>query len=254
MSLPGEVDAWPERRIRVGVYVNQATTVDRAGLAVQKRTRLLVALTVLAGISALTDIWAQSSGLRTIVYIFKPLTMVFIIGIALNRGSGVGGYRSLIVGALCWSLAGDVLLMLPSDQFVAGLLCFLIAHLFYIAAFRTHPSGVPSALCGLACIAYGSLMLWFLFPRLRGMKLPVSIYLVVILVMVWQALNRWFTTRRAAAGLAGLGAVLFAASDSMISIDRFYARFPFAGVLILVTYFTAQYLIALSTRTNARTP
>jgi len=34
-------------------------------------------------------------------------------------------------------MAGDMFLMLPSDQFIAGLVSFLIAPLFYIGAF-TH--------------------------------------------------------------------------------------------------------------------
>jgi uncharacterized membrane protein YhhN len=231
--------------------VNQVTASDKAGLALQKRTRLIVALTALAAISAAVEIEAQYFGPRTIVYIFKPLTMIFIIVIALIMVSEFKGYRKLVVAALCCSLVGDVFLMLPSDQFVPGLVSFLIAHFFYIAAFRARPSGLPSALSGLACVVYGSLMLLFLFPHLGAMKLPVSIYLVVILVMVWQALSGWVTKRRAGAGLAALGAVLFAASDSMIAVDRFTGGFRLAELLILATYFTAQCLIALSIRRRA---
>jgi uncharacterized membrane protein YhhN len=230
--------------------VNQVTAFDKAGLPFQKRARLVIALTALAAISAAIEIGAQYLGPRTIVYIFKPLTMVFIIAIALIRVCEFRGYRNLIVAALCCSLAGDVFLMLPADRFVSGLLTFLIAHLFYIAAFRTRPSGSSSAWCGLACVAYGSLMLRFLFPYLGDMKLPVSIYLVVILLMAWQALNGWVTNRRAGAGLAALGAVLFVASDSMIAINRFTGGFRLAELLILATYFTAQCLIALSIRSG----
>ena len=231
--------------------MNQVTAFDKTGLALQKRTRLIVALTALAAISAAIEIGAQYFGPRTIVYIFKPLTMVFIIVIALIRVCEFKGYRNLVVAALCCSLVGDVFLMLPSDQFVPGLLSFLIAHFFYIAAFRTRPSGLSSVWFALACVVYGSLMLWLLFPHLGAMKLPVSIYLVVILVMVWQALNRWVTTRRAGAGLAVLGAVLFASSDSMIAVDRFYGKVHLAELLILAPYFTAQCLIALSIRQSA---
>lgn len=227
--------------------MNQEPAIDKAGRALQKRTRLIVALTALAAISAVVEIRAQYFGPRTIVYIFKPLTMVFIIVIAMMTGvRDRNGYRHLIVAGLCCSLVGDVFLMLPSDQFVPGLLSFLIAHLFYIAAFRTRPSGLSSIWCSVPCVGYGSLMLWFLFPRLGDMRMPVTIYLVVILVMVWQALNRWAVKRRAGAGLAALGAVLFVASDSLIAINRFHSRFHLAELLILATYFTAQWLIALS--------
>jgi uncharacterized membrane protein YhhN len=211
-----------------------------------ERVRLMSILTALAAVSGAIEIAAQYLGPRSIVYIFKPLTMVFIIGIALFRVCVAKGYRNLIVAALCCSLTGDVFLMLPSDQFVPGLVSFLVAHLLYIAAFRTKPLGSLPALFGLACVAYGCLMLWFLFPHLGDVRLPVTIYLIIVLLMAWQALSRWATDRNPRTVLAALGAVLFVASDSMIAINRFYGQFRLADLLILATYFLAQWLIALS--------
>lgn len=232
--------------------MNQVTAFDKIGLARPERTRLIVAFTALAVVSAAVEIGAQYFGPRILVYILKPLTMVLIIIIAAAGVRDRNGYRNLIVAGLCCSLAGDVFLMLPTDQFVPGLLSFLIAHLFYIGAFRTRPSGLLSALCGVTCVLYGILMLWFLFPHLGDMKLPVSTYLVVILVMAWQALNRWAANSEAGARLAALGAILFVASDSMIAINRFYARFHLAELFILATYFSAQCLIALSIRRQSK--
>ena len=62
--------------------------------------------------------------------------MVFIILIAVQASfNNLSRYAGFILAGLVFSLAGDVFLMLPSDQFMAGLVSFLIAHLFYIAAF-----------------------------------------------------------------------------------------------------------------------
>jgi uncharacterized membrane protein YhhN len=47
--------------------------------------------------------------------------------------------------------------------------------------------------------------------------------------------------------LAMMGAILFILSDSALAVDRFKGRFRGAQALILSTYFTAQWLIALST-------
>ncbi len=162
------------------------------------------------------------------------------------RASKRDSYRYLIVAGLCFSLAGDILLMLSSDQFVFGLVSFLVAHIFYIGAFSTRPKTLLSIWIGLACVAYGCLMLWFLFPNLGDLKLPVSIYVAVVLLMAWQAQCRWAEERGQGTALAAIGAILFVASDSMIAIDRFNGRFRSAGVLIMTTYFTAQLLIALS--------
>ncbi|MBV9110557.1 MAG: lysoplasmalogenase, partial [Gemmatimonadetes bacterium] len=54
------------------------------------------------------------------VYVAKPLTTTLIIALAMSRPSPIGGYREAIAAGLVCSLAGDVLLMLPSDRFVAG--------------------------------------------------------------------------------------------------------------------------------------
>jgi uncharacterized membrane protein YhhN len=214
--------------------------------------RLIIVFTALAAASGAIEIAGQAVGSRTMVYIFKPLTMLFIIGIALIGISDSKSYRKLIVAALCCSLAGDVLLMLPSDQFVPGLLSFLIAHCFYIAAFRTRPSGLLSTRFGLACLGYGSLMLWLLFPYLGDMKLPVLIYLIVVLLKAWRALTRWSMNRNRRTLLAALGASLFVVSDSMIAINRFYVRFRLADLLIMLTYFVAQWLMAMSVGRSGR--
>ena len=90
--------------------MNQETAFDDRSLAVKNRARLIVALTALAAISAAVEIGVQYFSPRTIVYIFKPLTMVFIIVIALIRVCEFKGYRNLVVAF--GSLAGDVFLML----------------------------------------------------------------------------------------------------------------------------------------------
>jgi uncharacterized membrane protein YhhN len=208
---------------------------------------LVIGLTILALISAALHIRAESVGPRRNVYLFKPLTMVWIILMALAAGSPVSSfYQDMIVAGLVCSLLGDIFLMLPGDQFVPGLLSFLAAHLCYIAAF-TSGAARPFALWyALPFLVYGAIMLRVLFPHLKGMKLPVIIYLLVILVMAWLSLGRWMETGQAGSALAFMGAALFVASDSILALDRFGGRIRRAHLYILSTYFTAQWLIALS--------
>lgn len=228
--------------------LNHETAIESSGL--QTGSRLIIALTALTAISAAITIAAGYLGSRTTVYIFKPATMIFIIiigVIALMTGTRQNArYCNLIIAGLCCSIVGDVFLMLPSDQFVPGLISFLIAHLFYIAAFRSRPSGSKAAWYGAACVVYGSLMFWILSPGLGELKLPVAVYLLMILTMAWRAWNRWAATRQAGAALAAIGAMFFVVSDSAIAINRFRVRFLLAELLILATYFAAQWLIALS--------
>ena len=209
-------------------------------------TTAVLSLLVLA--SALLNIRAEYKGPRRQVYVFKPLAVALVILIALQtKHTTATHYRQLIVAGLICSLAGDVFLMLPRERFVAGLVCFLFAHLFYIAAFTTDGARTLSVWGAVILVLYGTLMLRLLWPHLRKLKAPVSVYVAAILLMAWQALNRWTATGDAGGALALAGALLFVASDSMLAWNRFRDEFRSAQVVVLGTYFAAQWLIALST-------
>jgi len=208
---------------------------------------LIAILTVLVMLSAFIQIRAEYHGPRYHVYVCKPLTMLFILVIAARAGPPGGSlYQCAIIAGLACSLAGDILLMLPSDRFTAGLVSFLIAHLFYIAAFVRGAGFRASLWLLLPFIIYGTFMLGILAPHLDKMRLPVLVYMAVILLMAWQAWARWERMRGHEALLASLGAVLFLISDSALAVNRFRGRYGSASAVVLSTYFTGQYLIALS--------
>lgn len=204
---------------------------------------MLIALTMLAALSAALHIRAEYAGRRTHIYVFKPLTVLFIIALALRGEASL--YKWLVVAGLLFSLAGDVFLMLPRDRFLEGLASFLVAHLCYIAAFTLDGARVH-VVAGLALLVYGGLMLRLLLPFLGRLKAPVMLYMLVILLMVWQASNRFLERWTVAALLALVGAALFAASDSLLAWNRFRRAFHAAQFLILCSYFAAQWLLALS--------
>ena len=204
-------------------------------------------LTIAILTSALLTVRAEYRGPRSWVYVCKPLTVVLIILVALQNESGAPrAYQTLVVAGLVCSLAGDVCLMLPRDRFLAGLACFLAAHLCYVAAFASDSGRGVSGWAGLALLVYGVWMLGRLWPRLGSLKGPVAAYVVVILFMVWLALSRWLGAGPAGGAWAAAGALLFAASDSLLAWDRFKGDFRAAQALILSTYFAAQWLIAFS--------
>jgi uncharacterized membrane protein YhhN len=212
---------------------------------------MLVLLGMMTAVSAGLTIFAEYRGPRRNVYIFKPLTVAFIIAIALQSQPSL--YKHLILAGLLCSLAGDIFLMLPSDRFIEGLISFLIAHLFYIAAFTIDGGGEEfSLLSAIALLIYGGVMLRLLFPTLGKMKLPVIVYMLVILLMVWQASNRAINIETGGKFAALAGACLFAASDSVLALNRFRRKFQSSQFLILTTYFAAQWLIALSVALRSR--
>src|SRR5438045_7861025 len=97
-------------------------------------TTAILSLLVLA--SALLNVRAEYKGPRRQVYVFKPLTVVLVLLIALQtKHTTATHYKQLIIAGLICSLAGDVLLMLAGERLPAGVVCFLFAHLWFIAAF-----------------------------------------------------------------------------------------------------------------------
>ncbi len=197
-----------------------------------------------AAVFATGDWIAKARTNRVLEYVCKPATMVALIAAAtaLDPATDAHTRRVWFVVALVASLAGDVLLMLPTDRFVFGLGAFLVAHLCYIAGFW---SDAPAAVAFVVAAAVVLVILAPLAVRiLRSvsdpeLRLPVAVYIVVIATMLASAL---------AVGnvVAAAGAALFVASDSMIAWDRFVEEFRAAGVAIMVTYHLGQAALVLS--------
>lgn len=202
-------------------------------------------LVVLVILSSAITIWAEYHRFRRYIYIFKPLTMIFIWLIALLGQATSPFYKMMILAGLVSSMVGDVLLILPSDQFVAGLGAFLVAHLFYLMAFVSEIR-TPLWWPFIPLIAYGMGIYAVLAPSLGKLKWPLLFYITVILMMIWSAWGRGIQVEQTGALLAFVGAVLFVISDSILALARFRKEFKLACVLILVTYFAAQCLIASS--------
>lgn len=204
-------------------------------------------LTLPIAVSAALTLWAEHRGRRRAFYVLKPLTTVLILLLAAMALDPVSSsYRRLVCAGLLFSLAGDVFLMLPRDRFVAGLASFLVAHLFYIAAFAAQPARLGAPLVLLALVAYGGWLLRALWPRLGALRAPVAVYAAVLLVMAWTASARGTRVGSLPALMAALGAGLFVASDSVLAWERFRERHAYGQAVVLGTYYAAQWLIASS--------
>lgn len=205
----------------------------------------VVALVVMAPF-AIGDWWSRLRHSRRLELVCKPVTLVALIAaaVAADPAAGAGDRRAWFVAALVFSLAGDVLLMLP-DRFVAGLAAFLAGHVCYVAGFWTDPpSGAGLVAAGLVVVAVLAPVAARIVAALRArgdrsLVGPVVAYIFVISAMVVSAL----ASGNAA---AGAGAVLFAGSDSLIAWDRFVRPQRWAAVAIMVTYHAGQVLLVLS--------
>lgn len=96
----------------------------------------------LAALSAAAHLRSEYRGPAWGIYVAKPLTTSLLIAAAALAPSADPRYRALIVAGLVCSLSGDVFLMLPNDRFIAGLVSFLAAHVFYSIAFAANASSM----------------------------------------------------------------------------------------------------------------
>lgn len=183
---------------------------------------------------------------KLIHYAFKPLTMVLVISLAWERTlSSPSSYGYLVISGLCLSLLGDIFLMLPKNKIRPGLLAFLAAHILYILAFsqgiRIHslPAAGPILILGIVIYA-------LIFRSIKSLRFPVLIYILVVSLLAWLAVNRYLTFADQASLLVMAGGLLFFISDSVLAVNRFHEKFYLAEILILSTYFAAQLCFALS--------
>jgi uncharacterized membrane protein YhhN len=186
------------------------------------------------------------------VILSKPLllsTLItwFVLVFRRHRNPPFGYF---ILGALVFSLAGDVLLLFQEfgDYFIAGLGAFLIAHLLYIAAFtKTYLVNHEIKLLKkygwvtLVIVAYA----WFFFNAiddfLGSMIGPVLVYTMVICLMLMIALNRFKKVSKESFLWIAAGALLFVASDSLLAWNKFVRELDYSHILIMLTYGLAQY-------------
>ena len=197
---------------------------------------------------AVAHIAARTLGLTHVAGALKALPVALLAAVALGTGGEGDTYRILVGAALLASMAGD-LFLLSRRRLVPGLLCFLSAHLLYIAAFApTAPIGAPAILLVVPFVGFALLVLRRLWPHLGRYRMPVGAYVLVITTMGWLA------TVRAVGGevvpesglTAMLGAFAFMASDATLANDRFVRSFPSAQAIIMSTYYLAQILLTLS--------
>ncbi len=205
-------------------------------------------LLALAAAAAAAD-WVAVSrrpGARTLEYVAKPLTLALLVGVAVAVDPSDDAQRAWFVVALVLCLAGDVFLMLPSEQFVAGLGSFLLGHVAYVVGFALEDGfSAPGLLLGVVVVAVaGAILGRRVLTAVRrgsepGLLGPVVAYIAVISAMVACAIG-------SGDAVAVAGAGLFYGSDLTIALTRFERPRQWGPVTIMVTYHLAQALLVVS--------
>ena len=143
----------------IGVFLSLAATLWAMGALLDGRVSICEALYVFAAASTCA---AYALDWPVVQDVMKPLAMALLI-LAFALRKGLLDVKRLVLAALAASLIGDTLLLRPS-LFLPGLVAFLAAHCFYVAAFSRGVGFLPSrvALGGIA--AFAALVLAYVWP------------------------------------------------------------------------------------------
>ena len=199
---------------------------------------------ILFAISAATVLIALLFDWQPVYLAAKPLLMITLLLYFLSASRGYPAWRIYVVIALVFSWAGDIF-MIWSDMFIAGLLSFLVAHVFYIITY--HRTGAASGelrpLDILKFVLLGVILIWVIYPGLGNLLVPVLVYALVLLSMGVWAHKRRGATPTISFMLVSIGVLLFVISDGLIAVNKFAFEIPAERFLIMSTYISAQYLI-----------
>lgn len=186
-------------------------------------------------------IFVASLNLRPYPFDFV-VKAVPVFSLAVLSFFNIPGIKGKLLGmGFLFSDLGDILLELDrSAYFVFGLAAFLLAHLFYTSVFIQQPDlRQPRSLFTIVLAGYGIFFGSVLVPNLGNMMIPVAAYLVIIISMGMSAAvgkkNHFFIL---------IGACLFIVSDSIIAYDKFISPVSSSSLIIMSTYYSAQFFIA----------
>ncbi|MFT7754818.1 UNVERIFIED_CONTAM: lysoplasmalogenase, partial [Salmonella enterica subsp. enterica serovar Enteritidis] len=104
-----------------------------------------------------------------------------------------------------------------------------------------------------ACALLALAIVWGLWSSLPAeLKLPVTVYAAVLAAMGAQAISRAQHLATSPARLAGVGGMLFLASDTLLAYGKFRFAMPLGPLWVLGTYYAAQWFIARSVASSGQ--
>jgi uncharacterized membrane protein YhhN len=177
------------------------------------------------------------------------LSLLFVIA-ALIQPRSIPAYYDYLLMGLLFCLIGDVCLALPQKKaFMAGLVAFLVGHVFYIFSFLSLTQiyyWISAWLFIIFCIS--ALIFIWLRPHLNSMLIPVLFYILVITVM---ASGAWAVFWKSSFQISGklfilLGALCFYLSDVFVARNKFVREEYRNRLLGLPLYYAGQFLFAFS--------
>ncbi|MFY0625746.1 MAG: lysoplasmalogenase [Reichenbachiella sp.] len=192
--------------------------------------------------------------IKDLMHVSKPLLMPALLVYFRKSTSGPINLSFILAAlALVFSFVGDSVLMYSAENeiyFMIGLGAFAVAQLLYVFSFSQAVDQDSSELPDTVKVIYatpfvllGLGLLWFLWPGLGALKIPVTVYASLIMTMAIYATYRNGRSSQESVNQVILGAVLFVLSDALIAINKFHSPMENERIFVMVTYMLAQWNI-----------
>lgn len=249
--------------LALSLYIERSRNVIKSIItlfrSLAKKAMASKRLTYLFSISffllAITVMFVRHFNLPDLENIFKPLLLPTLM-LWFGFDQWVKGIKInwIFILALFFSMLGDVFLMPLIDNFILGLVFFLISHLIYISVFLKGNNKMiwPSLKRGFPFVItivliYFGLLIVLMPPIIESdsiiLLIAVPIYATVLLAMVLST----FVYSKAYFYQFGkfilLGGIFFFVSDGILAANKFAFEITFAPVLVMGTYTFAQWLL-----------
>jgi len=201
---------------------------------------------------AIIDWIAVAKNWKKVEYFARPATLIALLA-WFGMNGGFSGYARWFAAGLAFSLLGEILLMLPAEQFLPGLISFLIAQISYLIGLNQTlpPLNLASAIIFILVLltsiqVYRRLVVGLKASNKSKLIEPILVYSITISLMLFSALltlvrKEW---QAGPAILVSLGALLFYISDTLNARHRFIKPLPSGRLPVMVTYHLSQVLIA----------
>lgn len=196
-------------------------------------------------IAYLETVWLK---MEAINYFLKPLLIPMLITYTATRSNFSG--KGTLIKALIMSTLGDVLLLFSDIHqlfFISGLISFLIAHVIYIRLFLKKLNARFSIIWAFSSLVFLGIYLFFflatMWGNLKTMKIPVSIYALVISAMLFVVIQLVVSKTLRKGEYVLFGALLFVSSDSLLAWNMFYQEINHGSFWVMSTYLFAQLFI-----------
>lgn len=227
----------------------------------QNKSKSILILYLIVGALQVTGILLKIPLLhQSLKVLLMPIIALYLWTSQIGKSKSI--WLTMSIFALLFSYAGDIILMIPSNNplfFIGGLVSFLLAHLCYTKLFTTlSPIRMhvltKNPIWVIAIILFLTTFLSYLVPKIvPTLKIPVITYAIIICTMLISAINLKEKIGKEPYQMIVIGAILFVLSDTVLALNKFDSGFrgvTLMNAFVMITYISAQGFIIHGIKLN----